>query len=117
MEYGDCEGETGYWVEDDETGDCGFLPENIPHESDDAFYVFDDEEEAWTVRRFQSRGLRKGSQPRTRGKGKGSKGRKRFRPRKQGKKQETQVSLRRGTAKHSLQNKLERLPRCQRPKV
>ncbi len=84
MDYGECEGEAGYWVEDDDTGECGFLPEAVPQESDDTFYVFDEEEEAWLVRRFQSRRLRKGS-GKGRGRGKGSKGRKRFRPMQKGK--------------------------------
>ncbi len=53
----------GYWVEDDLTGQEGFL-----EESDDAFWVFDPEEFVWVVNRFRGRRLRRG--PR-KGKGKG----------------------------------------------
>ena len=77
LEHGECEGDFGCWVEDDETAECGFLPDH-----DDTFWAFDDEAEAWIARRFKGRSLRKGK-PKGRGKGKGSKGRKQFRPRKQ----------------------------------
>ena len=35
---GECDGEDGYWVEDEETAECGFLPE-----FNGAFWLFDDE--------------------------------------------------------------------------
>jgi len=81
IEDGDMWNESGHWVEDDETGELGFLPE-----SQDIFWVFDDANEAWQSRHFQGRSLRRFGR-KGKGKGKGKKGRSRggFRPRKKGK--------------------------------
>ena len=50
------ENQYGYWAEDDETGESGFL-----QAFDNAFWTFDDEAEAWAVRRFQGRKVRRGA--------------------------------------------------------
>ena len=76
MDEGDMDGTAGYWVEDDETGEVGFLPE-----FDDIFWVFDDTTYAWHSHHFKGRRLRRGP-PRGKGKGKGKGGRSRFRSRK-----------------------------------
>ena len=47
IEEGYLENQYGYEAEDDETGDSGFL-----QAFDNAFWTFDDEAEAWAVRRF-----------------------------------------------------------------
>ena len=53
-EYGECDGQYGYWVQDEETEEEGFVPE-----FDDAFWTFDDQSEAWISHRFKQRKLRK----------------------------------------------------------
>ena len=79
---GDLEGWDGFWVEDDDTMEEGFLSNH-----EDTFWVHDPNASAWIVRRFQGRTLRKGSPKggkgkKGKGKGKGSfKGRAFFRPR------------------------------------
>ena len=74
-----CE-EYGYWAEDEETGEVGFLPE-----LEDVFWVYQDHEWAWAVNRFQGRQVRRGA-PKGKGKGKGHKGFNDFKPfRKKGK--------------------------------
>ena len=66
IDYGDIEGYTGFWVEDDETHEEGFL-----QDTEDVFWLYDDHADAWKVRRVPGRRLRRG--PR-KGKGKGKKG-------------------------------------------
>ena len=75
LDDGELDGQTGYWVEDDETGDEGFLPE-----FDDVLWVYDDKADAWASHRFHGRRMRRG-QPKGKGKGKGKKGRRRFKSR------------------------------------
>ena len=60
--------EYGYWAEDEDSGEVGFLPE-----LEDVFWVYQDTEWTWIVSRFQGRKMRRGP---AKGKGKG-KGRKR----------------------------------------
>ena len=55
----------GYWAEDDETGEQGFL-----QALSNVFWTFDDEAEARAARRFQSRKVRRGA-PKGKGKRKG----------------------------------------------
>ncbi len=76
IDEGDLEGTSGYWVEDDDTGEVGFLPE-----FDDTFWLFDPMHDTWFSRPFKGRRMRRGM-PKGKGKGKGSKGRSRFRSRK-----------------------------------
>ncbi len=78
MDTGTMDDVYGYWVEDDDTGVCGFLPE-----FEDALWVLEDEvHDVWAADKFQGRrNVRKG-QPKGGGKGKGSKGWRRFRPKK-----------------------------------
>ena len=73
QDYGDCEGDKGYWVECEETGENGFLPE-----FEDVFWTFDEQSCFWQSRPFKGRSLKKGK---GKGKGKGKKGKgKSFRP-------------------------------------
>ena len=76
LEDGEMDGLAGYWVEDDDTGEVGFLPE-----WDDVFWVHDDVSFVWASHHFRGRKLRRGP-PRGKGKGKGKGGRSRFRSRK-----------------------------------
>ena len=71
----------GYWAEDDETGEQGFLLA-----LSNVFWTFDDEAEAWAVRRFQSRTVRRGA-PKGKGKrkGRGKRGYRFFRSKGKGK--------------------------------
>jgi hypothetical protein len=69
IDYGTCEGQEGYWVEDDQTFEEGFVPEY-----EDTFWTMD-EYGYWSARPFQGRRLRRGA---AKGKGKGGKGRRRF---------------------------------------
>jgi hypothetical protein len=71
------EGTSGYWVEDDSSGEVGFL-----REFEDTFWVYDENSYAWIARRFLGRRVRKG-QPKGKEKGKGAKGKSRFIPYKQ----------------------------------
>ena len=67
-------------VEDEETLEVGFL-ENV----DDHFWVYEDDKDAFVIRRFKGRHIRRGP-PRGKGKGKGRKGRSRmFNRRRKGK--------------------------------
>ena len=66
IDYGDIEGYTGFWVEDDETHEEGFL-----QDTEDVFWLYDDNADAWKVRRVPGRRLRRGFR---KGKGKGKKG-------------------------------------------
>jgi hypothetical protein len=68
------DGTYGYWVEDDDTAEVGFLPE-----LEDVFWTYDDNADAWQSRHFKGRKMRRGA-PKGKGKGKGSSGRKRFTP-------------------------------------
>jgi hypothetical protein len=61
MEYGECERNTGYWAEDLDTQEEGFLDEY-----EDVFCVYDAVSSAWAARYFKGRSFRKGG-----GKGKG----------------------------------------------
>ena len=73
FDYGECDGQYGYWVQDEETEEEGFVPE-----FEDVFWTFDDQSEAWISHRFKQRRLKKGKgkgQGKPKGKGKGSKGR------------------------------------------
>jgi hypothetical protein len=74
IESGDLEGNTGYWVEDDESGEVGFVPE-----FEDTFWIFDDVHEVWASKHFKGRTMRRGN-PKGGGKGKGYKGFKKFVP-------------------------------------
>ena len=79
MEDGEMDGAAGFSVEDDETGEVGFLPE-----FDDTFWTYDETAGVWLSSHFKGRKMRRG-QPRKGGKGKGKGGRFRFRPRGKGK--------------------------------
>ena len=70
------DGVTGFWAEDEETGEVGFLPD-----LEDVFWVYDDNTFAWVSSHFRGRRLRRGP-PRGKGKGKGKGGKFRFRSRK-----------------------------------
>ena len=76
MEEGDMDGVAGFWGEDEDTGEVGFLPE-----WKDVFWVYDDNTYAWASHHFRGRKIRRGS-PKGKGKGKGKGGRFRFRSRK-----------------------------------
>ena len=80
-EVTDAEGTDGYWVEDDETHEEGFLPE-----TQDIFWVYDEVNDVWNSRHFRGRSLRRGNR-KGKGKGKGGKGRRkgRFKSRRKGK--------------------------------
>merc|ERR1712026_613740 len=72
QDYGECEGQYGYWVQDDETEEEGFGPE-----FEDVFWTFDEQSEAWISHRFKHRRLKKGKgkgRGKSKGKGKGSRG-------------------------------------------
>jgi hypothetical protein len=79
MEDGEMDGVAGYWVEDDESGEVGFLPE-----MEDVFWTFDDDANAWLSRHFRGRRLRRGN-PKGGGRGRGRGGRRRFTTKKKGK--------------------------------
>ena len=74
MEDVEYEGYYGFWAEDEESGEVGFLDE-----SEDAFWVWDDNEEAFVGRFFTGRKTRRGA-PKGKGKGRGRKGYSRMRP-------------------------------------
>ena len=76
-DYGELDGNFGYWVEDYETELEGFLDA-----TEDEFWFFNEEESCWKVKHFKGRTYRKG---RPKGRGKGRKGRKRFRALRRGK--------------------------------
>ena len=80
LEEGDWEGDFGMWVQDDETGEEGFV--NL---TDEIFWTHDDTSAAFVARPVKGRAFRRGwpkFQPR-KGKGKGSRGR--FRSHRKGK--------------------------------
>ena len=79
-ELGECEGVSGYWVEDDLSGYEGFL-----EQFDDTFWIFNEDEHSWVVRRFRGRRFQRGRRRKGKGKGKGQAGRRRFRPKGKGK--------------------------------
>eukprot|EP00971_Amphidinium_carterae_P141576 2805112-Amphidinium_carterae.1 len=54
IQQGECFGTLGYWVEDDETGEEGFL-----EEFQDTFWVHDEAQSFWIQRRFGGRFMRK----------------------------------------------------------
>ena len=54
MEDGEIDGIIGYWVQDDETGEEGFMGE-----FDNNFWVFDDMESVWQTRPIRKRFLRR----------------------------------------------------------
>ena len=62
---GEMDGAYGYWVEDDDSGEQGFLPE-----VEDVFWTYDDETYAWVSSRLGHRKLRRGK-PKGKGKSKG----------------------------------------------
>jgi hypothetical protein len=74
MDEGECEGSSGMWVEDYDTGIEGFL-----ETTEDCFWIFDDENFTWAARRFSGRRFVK--RGRGKGKGKGRKGKGKFRSR------------------------------------
>ena len=76
LEDGEMDGVSGFWVEDDDTLECGFLSE-----WEDVFWTYDDTAHTWASHHFRGRKLRRGP-PRNKGKGKGKGGRYRFRSRK-----------------------------------
>ena len=53
LDDGELDGQNGYWVEDDETGEEGFLPE-----FEETFWVYDDEADVWASHRFHGRRMR-----------------------------------------------------------
>ena len=68
---GECEGSYGYWVEDEESGYEGFLPED-----EDTFWLWDDSHNCRLARRFRGRRMtrqRTRKQRRAFGKRKGKK--------------------------------------------
>ena len=71
LDEGEMDGLQGHWVEEEETGDEGFLPL-----FEDNFWVHNEESDAWANFPFRGRIVRKG-QSKGRGKGKGRKGRRR----------------------------------------
>ena len=80
IDEGDWDGDTGLWVQDDETGEEGFV-----NYTDEIFWTYDDTSAAFVARPTKGRALRRGwsrFQPR-KGKGKGSRGR--FRSHRKGK--------------------------------
>jgi len=79
MGHGDMDGTYGYWVEDDESGEVGFLPE-----VEDVFWTYDEINDVWNSHYFKGRRLRRGPAKR-KGKGKGSSGRRRFNTQRKGK--------------------------------
>ena len=79
LEQGELCDEYGYWAEDEDTGEVGFLKE-----MEDVFWVYQDDEWAWAASYFQGRKVRKGA-PKGKGKGKGHKGYTEFKPFKKGK--------------------------------
>ena len=79
MEHGDMDGTYGYWVQDDECGEVGFLPE-----VEDVFWTYDEINDVWNSQYFKGRRLRRGP-TKGKGKGKGSSGRRRFNTRRKGK--------------------------------
>ena len=78
LEDGTLEGTSGYWVQDDETGQEGFVGE-----FEDTFWTYDDTEWVWQTSPVKKRFLRRGP-PKGNSKGKGRKGKYRFRPRGKG---------------------------------
>ena len=86
IDEGEMDGVTGYWVEDDESGDVGFLPE-----FEDMFWRFDEPSEAWVSRYFKGRRMRIGL-PKRKGKGHGKGGKRRFKPRGKGKRRKGSYS-------------------------
>jgi len=74
LDQGELMGQYGYWVEDDETCEVGFLPE-----MDDVFWSYDEMSAAWVSRSFTGRRMRRGH-PKGKGKGKGAKGHRHFVP-------------------------------------
>ena len=70
---------SGYWAEDEETGEVGFLPE-----FEDVFWVHDDDSFAWVSHHFEGRKMRRGA-AKGKGKGRGFRGRGRFKARRKGK--------------------------------
>ena len=87
MEDGDMDESFGYWCEDEDSGEVGFLPE-----FEDIFWLYDEVAEAWLSRPFKGRTVRRGT-PKGRGKGKGRKGFFRFTLRKE-KEKENQTRAR-----------------------
>ena len=72
LDQGTLENEHGFWAEDDETLEEGFLVE-----TEDIFWVFDEENSLWIAKRFTGRRLTRGK---GKGKGKGRKGKRKFIP-------------------------------------
>jgi hypothetical protein len=78
-DYGDADGWTGYWVEDDETGQEGLLDE-----TEDILWCNEEGDfSSWYGMRFRGRTVRRGARRKGKGKGKSkrgkeSKGRRRF---------------------------------------
>ena len=73
-DYGECDGNYGYWAQDEEDGAEGFLDGTA-----DVFSIWDEDRYAWAIRRFRGRRMRKGRR-KGKGKGRGFSGRSRFRP-------------------------------------
>ena len=71
-DYGECDGHYGFWAQDDEDGAEGVLSAEK-----DKFLIWDSDNQAWAIRRFRGRRMRKGRK-RGKGKGRGSTGRPRF---------------------------------------
>ena len=65
ISYGELDQYEGHWVQDEITGDEGFLDEH-----EDLFWVYDEDQCFWMKCPFQGRSLRKGGKPKG---GKGSK--------------------------------------------
>ena len=74
LDQGEMYDEYGYWAEDENSGEVGFLPE-----LEDVFWVFQDTESTWIASRFQGRKMRRGP-AKGKGKGKGRKGFNEFKP-------------------------------------
>ena len=74
LDQGEMEGVYGYWCENDEDGDVGFIGD-----TDDVFWTWNDSQWCWLTRRVPGRSFRRGP-PKGGGKGKGSKGGKGFTP-------------------------------------
>ena len=53
IEQGEVESVYGYWVQDDDTGEEGFLPE-----FDDVLWTYDDKNDVWASSFFHGRMLR-----------------------------------------------------------
>ena len=74
-EQGECFGTSGYWVQDDENEEEGFVEER-----ENVFWTYDEQNEAWFSSKFKGRRFRREGNPSRKGGGKGKGGRFQFKP-------------------------------------